>query len=258
MRASLIQSAIMNGKKMRDLKDKNDELVNQVSTQGRELGELKDKNDDLAKQVSTLTEDNVKKDKIISELRNESTELQHQADSSSQYNRRDNFKITGIPFVEGEDLFEKLKSVTNHIGWEINENDISDLHRLPSDPSSVPAIICRVNRRRVKHGILDKKKHLRSYPHAQYPNLGIYEDLTPLRSRMLYALRNKKKDDGTKTFKFTWSKEGKIFCRTEEQTKPVGTSQKLPRPGVVNKPKDLLKLGFTEQQVQDIIMNKRS
>ena len=74
---------------------------------------------------------------------------------------------------------------------------------------------------------------------------------------MLYALRNRKIEDGTKMYKFTWSKEGKIFCRTEEQTKPVGSGQKLPRSGVVNKPKDLLKLGFTEQQVEEIIINKR-
>ena len=75
---------------------------------------------------------------------------------------------------------------------------------------------------------------------------------------MLYALRNRKNLDGAKTYKFTWSKEGKIFCRTEDQTKPTGPGQKLPRPGVVNKPEDLLKLGFTEQQVQDIVTNKRT
>ena len=74
---------------------------------------------------------------------------------------------------------------------------------------------------------------------------------------MLYALRHKKNEDGTKTYKFTWSKEGKIFCRTEEQASVARPGQKLPRPGVVNKPNDLLKLGFSEQQVQEIITNKR-
>ena len=131
------------------------------------------------------------------------------------------------------------------------------MHRLPAHEGSIPGIICRVNRRTVKHEILNKKKHLRTSPHSQYPNVGIYEDLTPLRSRMLYALRNKKNENGSNVFKFTWSKEGKIFCRTEQQTKATGPEQKLPRPGVVNKPNDLLKLGFTEQQVQDIIINKR-
>ena len=40
-------------------------------------------------------------------------------------------------------------------------------------------------------------------------------------------------------------------------TKSIRPGQKLPRPGVVNKPNDLLNLGFTEQQVQEIIVNKR-
>ena len=257
-KAVLIQAAIMNGKKMRELQDKNDELTNQVSKQDRELCEMKDKNDDLTNRVSFLTEDNAKKDKIITELKKETTNLQHQADSSSQYTRRDNFKITGIPYEQGENLLEKVKSVTKHIGREIKEHEISDLHRLPASESGIPGIICRVNRRSVKHEILDKKKILRITPHSEYPSIGIYEDLTPLRSRMLYALRNRKNEDGARAYKFTWSKEGKIFCRTEEQTKPTGPGQKLPRPGVVNKPEDLLKLGFTEQQVQEIVTNKRS
>ena len=91
--------------------------------------------------------------------------------------------------------------MTNHIGVEINERDISDIHRLPSLTESngikTPGIIVRVNRRRVKYGVMDNKKQLRSRPHPEYPNVGIYEDLTPLRSRMLYALRNRKNDQGT-------------------------------------------------------------
>ena len=256
MRTCLIQSAILNGKKVRELQDKNDELTNQVSTQDRELGELKHNNEDLSSQVKILKEDNLKKDKIITDLQNETTELQQQSDSSSQYNRRDNFKITGVAVETDENLLDVVQSVTRHIGSEINEQDISDLHRLPAKEGSIPGIIVRVNRRRVKHDILSKKKHLRSSPHPQYPGIGIYEDLTPLRSRMLYALRNRKNEDGNKTYKFTWSKEGKLFCRTEEQTKSAGPGHKLPRPSVVNKPKDLLKLGFTEQHVQEIITNK--
>ena len=104
---------------------------------------------------------------------------------------------------------------------------------------------------------MDKKKQLRTNQHKDYPNIGIYEDLTPLRSRMLYALRNRKNQDGNSVFKFTWSKEGRIFCRTEQQTRTTGPGMKLPKPGIVNKPNDLIKLGFTEQEVNDIITNKR-
>ena len=69
-------------------------------------------------------------------------------------------------------------------------------------------------------------------------------------------LRNRKNENGSNTFKFAWSKEGRIFCRTEQQSKP-GLGQKLPKPGIVNKPSDLMKLGFTEQEVKDIVCNKR-
>ena len=230
-------------------------LQDQVAGQGVKISELtKDKN--------KLIKDNENKDKLILDLQNDKVELQNQTDASNQYVRRDNFKITGVPYREDENLIEVVQSVTRHIGREIAESEISDIHRLPNNQtdtngSSAPGIIIRVNRRRVKHEIMDKKKHLRSSPHRDYPNIGIYEDLTPLRSRILYALRNKKNQDGNKTYKFTWSKEGRIFCRTEQQTRNSGTSNKLPKPGIVNKPSDLLKLGFTEKEVNEIIINKR-
>ena len=230
-------------------------LQDQVVGQGVKISELtKDKN--------KLIKDNEDKDKLILDLQNDKVELQNQTDASNQYVRRDNFKITGVPYREDENLIEVVQSVTRHIGREIAESEISDIHRLPNNQtdtngSSAPGIIIRVNRRRVKHEIMDKKKHLRSSPHRDYPNIGIYEDLTPLRSRILYALRNKKNQDGNKTYKFTWSKEGRIFCRTEQQTRSSGSGNKLPKPGIVNKPSDLLKLGFTEIEVNEIIINKR-
>ena len=230
-------------------------LQDQVVGQGVKISELtKDKN--------KLIKDNEDKDKLILDLQNDKVELQNQTDASNQYVRRDNFKITGVPYREDENLIEVVQSVTRHIGREIAESEISDIHRLPNNQtdtngSSAPGIIIRVNRRRVKHEIMDKKKHLRSSPHRDYPNIGIYEDLTPLRSRILYALRNKKNQDGNKTYKFTWSKEGTIFCRTEQQTRSSGSGNKLPKPGIVNKPSDLLKLGFTEKEVNEIIINKR-
>ena len=176
MRVVLIEAVTMNGQEKQELNNKIDELTTQVSTQDKDLCELKNNNSDLTSQVRILTEDNEKKDKIINDLRNETIELQHQADSSSQYNRCDNFKITGIPQEVDENLYDIAQSVTKHIGREMKIQEISDIHRLPSE-TGVPGIICRVNRRSVKHEILDKKKHLRSYPHPQYSNIGIYEDL---------------------------------------------------------------------------------
>ena len=201
------------------------------------------------------------KDKTISKLSKDTEELQNQTDASNQYNRRDNIKITGVPFTQDENLNEIIKDISKHIGREVAEHEISDAHRIhvPAETSGgvrIPTIICRLNRRTVKYDLFAKKKHLRSYPHPKYANLGIYEDLSPLRSRMLYALRNKTNDNGAKTFKYTWSKEGRLYCRTEQQTQ-VGPGQKLPKPGVVNKPDDLMKMGFSKTEVEQIVNNIR-
>ena len=224
---------------------------------------LNERDTEHSKVVSDLKIELKAKDKIVLQLSDDTVELQYQADSSSQYNRKDNIKITGVPYEQGENLMQILKDITQHIGREITDQDISDIHRVNPQTESnggtnrIPNIIVRVNRRTVKHDIFAKKRHLRAYPHPRYTNVGIYEDLTPLRNRMLYALRNKTNmEGGAKKFKFTWSKEGRLYCRTEEQTQ-VGPGQKLAKPGIVNKPQDLLKLGFSESEVNDIIYNKR-
>ena len=83
--------------------------------------------------------------------------------------------------------------MTKHVGREVNEQDISDILQLPNQneanggAGAASTIICRVNRC-VKYEVMDMKKHLQLYPHPDYPNLGIYEDLIPLHSRMLHAL----------------------------------------------------------------------
>ena len=131
----------------------------------KEVSDLKENMVHLEDKVTVLTKDNLDKDKVITELRNETGEFKHQIDSSSQYNRRDNLKFTGIPFVQGENLVNVIKDITKHIGGEVNEHDISDIHRLPGQNEAnastnggarAPTIICRVNRRRVKYEVIDK------------------------------------------------------------------------------------------------------
>ena len=133
-------------------------LQDQVVGQGVKISEL-------TKDKDKLIKDNEDKDKLILDLQNDKVELQNQTDASNQYVRRDNFKITGVPYREGEsteDLIKVVQSVTKHIGREIAENEISDIHRLPNNQtdtngSSAPGIIIRTNRRRVKHEIIYKK-----------------------------------------------------------------------------------------------------
>ena len=74
----------------------------------------------------------------------------------------------------------------------------------------------------------------------------MYEDVTPLCSRMMYQLRQR---DNKKAFKYVWSKGGRIFVRTHEEAE----AEPQPRPHVINTPDDLLKVGFSVAEVETII-----
>ena len=49
------------------------------------------------------------RDDRIYELEQENVELQKNIDNIAQYNRRDNLKIVGVPFNEGEDVRDIVK-----------------------------------------------------------------------------------------------------------------------------------------------------
>ena len=74
----------------------------------------------------------------------------------------------------------------------------------------------------------------------------IYEDVTPLRSRIMFQLRNK---DDKKAFKYVWSRGLRIYARTHEEA----AMEPQPKPHIISNPDDLLKLGFTEIEVENII-----
>ena len=80
----------------------------------------------------------------------------------------------------------------------------------------------------------------------------MYEDVTPLRSRIMYQLRQR---NDKQAFKFVWSKAGRIYARTpEEAALPRDQQQK---PLIINTPDDLTKAGFSEAEIEDIIKNPR-
>ena len=119
-------------------------------------------------------------------------------------------------------------------------------------PRKVPDIYVRFVGRYVKTEIFEKRKNLttNSSCPVKYRNVAIYEDFTPLRSRIMYELRNRNEK---KAFKYVWSRGGRIFCKTPEQADMTPS----PKPTVINKPEDLSKVGFTNEEIESIILNKR-
>ena len=121
--------------------------------------------------------------------------------------------------------------------------------------TKIPVIIARVNRRDLKIKLLEAKKNITK--NIQCPDhlrkALIYEDVTPLHSRMMYHLRQR---NDKQAFRYVWSKGGRIYARkTEDAALP---RENQPRPIIINTPDDLEKAGFNKDEISDIIKNVRN
>ena len=209
--------------------------------------------------------------KQVQDLKNENNDLRQQIDDVAQYNRRDNLKIIGVPYKKDEDVLKIVKDIAKHTtGEELDDNEISVAHRVmskedrekldntpyiagaPVTPKNAPSIVVKFCKRNTKSKIFESRKQTAAKPNCPHPKAEIYEDVTPLRSRILYALRNKKDNADNKVFRYVWSREGRIFCRTEAESK----QSPQPKPNIINRPQDLSKLGWTQLEIDEIIHKK--
>ena len=167
------------------------------------------------------------KDKTISDLHTEARAKANELDALAQYIRRDNLKIEGIEYTEGEDINTIVKEIAKAAGLgedDLKDSDISIGHRIGINKNAIqqvsstatpvglssnqqkkpPSILLRLNWRDIKIKLFEARKNLQSNPNcpAKYKSAAIYEDVTPLRSRIMYELRNR---DERKMFKYVWS-----------------------------------------------------
>ena len=225
--------------------------------------------DEIKSEIAKATEPLLNK---IDKLEAENADLRFGIDSASQYSRRENLKFTGVPYEKDENLRDIVKHIHKHTtGNDLEDRDISVVHRIGipkseqqtrnqaagSDQQEKPSnIIVRYTVRDIKSKQYKERKEIRDTPGCKYPNAAIYEDVTPLRSRMMYELRNRLDSANNKKWKFVWSRDGKIFVRTEAEA--LMDRESAPKPKCVQRPEDLKNLGFSDAEIQVIIMNKRT
>ena len=241
-----------------------------ISEAVKQLIERQDNNN--AEAISSRDEKIKKLEGQVSVLQKDNTELRNMLDDVSQYNRRDNIKILGVPYKKDEDVIKIVKDITKHTtGEELHDNEISVAHRIiskedrdkldsvpfnenaPVTPKNAPSIVVKFCRRNTKTKVFESRKQTVAKPNCPYPRAEIYEDVTPLRSRILYALRNKKDDDDNKVYRYVWSREGRIYCRTDAESK----RSPQPKPHIINCPQDLAELGWSPSEIHEIIHKKK-
>ena len=234
-------------------------VINITEREDTKIQELRDEFEDkLAQKVIEFDTKLSEKDTIITNLTKKVRGNTFDLDAQAQYNRSENIKIHGIEYEKGEDTNKIVKDVAKYCGLAISDSDISVSHRLMSvekmdaeiNPANrdtkVTVIIARLNRRDLKTQFLECKKTITT--NTECPrNLRkamIYEDVTPLRSRIMFQLRHR---NNKEAFRFVWSKAGRIYGRRHEQAAALPRDQQV-KPFIINTPDDLTDAGFTKPE----------
>ena len=90
---------------------------------------------------------------------------------SSRSTRRDCLEITGIPVVPYDSPALLVKEMSEIMGVNLNENDISIAHRLPPTKKVKDRLIVKFTRREKRDEIHSKRKNLKSKRTKDLPSV---------------------------------------------------------------------------------------
>ena len=125
-------------------------------------------------------------------------------DSLEQYSRKDNIKISGLDETLNEDTTQAVIELAKEIFFR-EDIHVSIAHRIPTKGDKPNPVIVKFTRRETKIQMMKNKKNLK-HSTVGHGKVFISEDLTKLRSKMMYAIRN---DEDIKT---AFNQGGSIFC----------------------------------------------
>ena len=158
-------------------------------------------------------------------------------DSNEQYSRRESIRIHGLAYAKDEKVEEvekKAMKVFEDAGLEIEDRDISILHRAGKEKDGTKPILVKFISRKTRNDVMKMKKNLKEK--EGYEGVFITDDLTPLRMRLLGYV---KKLPGVKK---AWSYDGKIKVEMEQKVDPNDKSSIY----TIQNPDDLFDLGYNQ------------
>ena len=187
----------------------------------------------LEEKIDTLMMENRRTNKlveefmdIISELRNQmkekEQELRDNVREFEQHYRNNYIELHNVGKMEGEeskDLEEVIMRVGREVGVVIEREEIEAIHRIPTrNKNKHEPIIVHLSSRRKRNELLQAKKNKRITQDKIIRNgktdlIYINESLTKYHKELLYKAKGKAAEKG---YKFTWTKEGKIYMRMNE------------------------------------------
>ena len=184
---------------------------------------VKEHNEGVKSQIKEIKED-------INTLSNDGFNVEVKLDELEQYARRDCLEITGIPVVPNDSPALLVKEISEIMGVNLNENDISIAHRLPPTKKVKDRLIVKFTRREKRDEIYSKRKNLKSKRTKDLPSvvcepesavvshkahIHVNESLTPYRKRLLGRILQFKRHHN---YKFIWTANGKIMMKKTESS----------------------------------------
>ena len=161
-----------------DLKKRFDEIeksqnfiLKKYDTVVSTIKDVKEHNEGVKSQIKEIKED-------INKLGNERFNVEVKLDELEQYARRDCLEITGIPVVPNDSPALLVKEMSEIMGVNLNENDISIAHRLPPTKKVKDRLIVKFSRREKRDEIYSKRKNLKFHSLTWSPEGGQPLDLS--------------------------------------------------------------------------------
>lgn len=144
-----------------------------------------------------------------------------------QYSRLQNIEIIGIPEIKDECAENIVVKIANHAGLQITKSDLEFAHRVQAkrpDKNRPRAIIVRLKNRQVKDSILSAARKCRSLSTSDIGYGGtpqkifINEHLIQTTKNLLKMCKARGKE---LAYKFTWTKNCRIYMRKDETSPAV-------------------------------------
>ena len=158
-------------------------------------------------------------------------DIQLRLDASEQYGRRDTLEIQGIPDIAYDIRIQLVIGTARLVDVELEPNDTSIAHRLPSRNSQRQRkIIVKFTRLVKEDEVFNTRKKLKSKRTKDLPSVQIQsesssvshnaaihinESLTPYRKRLFGRSLDFKKNHH---FKYLWTRKGKIMLRESDSS----------------------------------------
>ena len=170
---------------------------------------------------------------------------EYKSDRYEQYSRRENMRIAGIAEEQGETdegLEAKAVGVCKDLGVDVTPEAFDAVHRVGKKKEGKPRqVIVRFISRKVRDRVFSKKRLLRD----QGKGIFLNDDLTPLRSKMMYAIKQTGQWN-------VWSVRGLLHCTKKLPEGVQRVDGQRPDLVIVETPDDLAKVGFNSIDLVDL------